>query len=236
MHNSSAHVFEENTGDAPAPATGGDSFPVGAGQSPTQEFIRNALTGGVLCSKCTLGTDGGRDGEIGNPTELSILRASYFAGIDVTGMKNDAEIVAEVPFSSENKFMATVHQPRQENDGITSTDELIVHAKGAPDRMIPLCKYQAKAGLINEKEPINSGYWTQQIAILSSHGLRVLALTRGSVPKASVEKGAQLKADFVNGRDEPWLTIVGLCAIQDPRAPSVSTPSRSLPKLESALP
>jgi len=219
MHNSSAHVFDEDTGDVPTPSTVGDNVPVGAGQSPTQEFIRNALAGGVLCSKCTLGTDGGRDGEIGNPTELSILRASYFAGIDVTGMKNDAEIVAEVPFSSEYKFMATVHQPRKENDGNSPADELIVHAKGAPDRMIPLCKYQAKAGLIDEKEPINNHYWTEQIAILSSHGLRVLALTRGSVPKANVEKGAQLKADFVNGRDEPWLTIVGLCAIQDPPRP-----------------
>jgi len=221
MHNTSAHVFDEDEGadDKPVIAAASDSVPVGAGQSPTQEFIRNALAGGVLCSKCTLGTDGGRDGEIGNPTELSILRASYFAGIDVTGMKNDAEIVAEVPFSSEYKFMATVHQPRKENDGAASVDELIVHAKGAPDRMIPLCKFQAKAGLIDEKEPINREYWTQQIAILSSHGLRVLALTRGSVPKADVEKGAQLKADFVNGRDEPWLTIVGLCAIQDPPRP-----------------
>lgn len=163
--------------------------------------------------------DGGREGEIGNPTELSILRASYFAGIDVTGMKNDAPIVAEVPFSSEYKFMATVHEPNQANDGVESGDEYVCHVKGAPDRMIPLCKYQAKAGMIGDKEPINQEYWTQQIAILSSHGLRVLALTRGSVPKQSISQGQQLKPSFVNGRDEPWLTIVGLCAIQDPPRP-----------------
>ena len=220
MHNTSAHVFdEEGNNTAPVPSTGGDGVPVAAGQSPSQEFIRNALAGGVLCSKCSLGKDGGREGEIGNPTELSILRASYFANIDVTGMKNDAEIVAEVPFSSEYKFMATVHEARMENDGEVTSDELIVHAKGAPDRMVPLCKYQAKAGMINEKEPMNKDYWTQQIAILSSHGLRVLALTRGTVPKSEVEKGAQLKPAFVNGRDEPWLTMVGLCAIQDPPRP-----------------
>jgi len=219
IHNTSAHVFDE-AGDTAAPSSNGDeNVPVSAGQSPSQAFIRSALAGGVLCSKCTLGKDGGREGEIGNPTELSILRASYFAGIDVTSMKNDAEIIAEVPFSSEYKFMATIHKSSVENDGSTSSDELIVHAKGAPDRMITLCKYQAKAGLTDEKEPINREYWTQQIAILSSHGLRVLALTRGSVPKTAVEKGAQLKPSFVNGRDEPWLTIVGLCAIQDPPRP-----------------
>ncbi|EEC43755.1 predicted protein [Phaeodactylum tricornutum CCAP 1055/1] len=179
------------------------SLPVSSGQSPTLEFVRNALAGGVLCSKCTLGKEGGRDGEIGNPTEISILRASYFADINVSGMKEEAPIVAEVPFSSEYKFMATVHEPRVENDGAGNDGSLVVHVKGAPDRMVKLCSTQAKAGLLGEgnKEPINMGYWTEQIAILSSHGLRVLALCRGS------ERG------------EPWLTIVGLCAIMDPPRP-----------------
>ena len=220
MHNTSDHVFDEAEGGEPVAApVGSDSTPVSAGESPSQTFIRNALAGGVLCSKCTLGKDGGREGEIGNPTELSILRASYFAGIDVTAMKDGAEIIAEVPFSSEYKFMATVHEAKEENDGETSNDYYICHVKGAPDRMIPLCKYQAKAGLIGEKEPINKDYWTEQIATLSSHGLRVLALTRGVAPKSEITKGDQLKPSFVNGRDEPWLTIVGLCAIQDPPRP-----------------
>jgi magnesium-transporting ATPase (P-type) len=115
--------------------------------------------------------------------------------------------------------MATIHESRADNDGEVLADEYICHVKGAPDRMVPLCKYQAKAGLIGEKEPIQKDYWTEQIATLSSHGLRVLALTRGTVKKSEVPEGAQLKPGFVNGRDEPWLTIVGLCAIQDPPRP-----------------
>ena len=114
---------------APMPA----DVPVGPGASPSQAFIRNALAGGVLCSKCTIGTNGGRDGEIGNPTELSILRASYFADIDVTCMKNDAPIIAEVPFSSVYKFMVTVHEPNQANDGNGYNGKYVVHVKGAPD-------------------------------------------------------------------------------------------------------
>ena len=197
-----------------------DSTPVGAGVSPSKDFIRQALAGGVLCSKCTLGKNGTREGEIGNPTELSILRATYFADIDVDGMKSTAPIVAEVPFSSEYKFMATVHEARSENDGATVSDnEYIVHAKGAPDRMVKLCSTQFKAGMLSETEPINLEYWTEQIAILSSHGLRVLALCRGSVSKDEVKPGDQLKPEFVNGRAQPWLTIVGLCAIMDPPRP-----------------
>jgi magnesium-transporting ATPase (P-type) len=192
-----------------------------AGKSPDSVYLRTALSGGVLCSKCTLGEGGGRQGEIGNPTELSILRAAYFGGVEVGTMKDGAPLVAEVPFSSEYKFMATIHEPSMENDGKDYMDELVVHVKGAPDRMIPLCKYQAKGGDISKDnlEPIDTSYWVEQIAILSSHGLRVLALTRGTVPKGSIKQGDQLKPEFVNDRSEPWLTIVGLCAIMDPPRP-----------------
>jgi magnesium-transporting ATPase (P-type) len=136
-------------------------------------------------------------------------------------MKSLAPIVAEVPFSSEYKFMATVHEAVAENDGVVPDDEYVVHVKGAPDRMIKLCSHQAKAGLLGEdnKEPINEPYWTEQIAILSSHGLRVLALCRATIKKSTVKPGDQLKPAFVNGRGGPWLTIVGLCAIMDPPRP-----------------
>lgn len=191
------------------------------GESPESAYLRQALAGGILCSKCVLGENGGRVGEIGNPTELSILRAAYLGGVDVTEVKESATIVAEVPFSSEYKFMATVHEPVEANDTSDYLDELVVHVKGAPDRMIPLCKYQAKGGSFAKAdlEPCDELYWIEQIAILSSHGLRVLALTRGSVPRSEVAPGQQLGPDFVLHRGEPWLTIVGLCAIMDPPRP-----------------
>lgn len=115
----------------------------------------------------------------------------------------------------QNKFMATVHESNPENDGPGMEDKLIIHVKGAPDRMVKLCDKQAVAGQIGETEPIQSDFWQEQIAILSSHGLRVLALLRGTLEKGSVSEGEQLKPDFVRDR-EPWLTIVGLCAIIDP--------------------
>ena len=117
--------------------------------------------------------------------------------------------------------MATVHEPNPANDGNGYDGKYVAHVKGAPDRMIKLCKYQAKAGILGEdnKEPIDMSYWTEKIATLSSHGLRVLALCRGAVEKSEVQKGEALKPEFVNGRSEPWLTIVGLCAIMDPPRP-----------------
>jgi magnesium-transporting ATPase (P-type) len=193
----------------------------GAGEHPEIDYLRKSFSGGILCSKCSLGENGGRKGEIGNPTELAILRAAYFGDVDVDGVKDSAPLLAEVPFSSEYKFMATVHEPVEANDTSDYMDKLIVHVKGAPDRMIPLCKYQAKGGSFKEGdlEPCERDYWIEQIAILSSHGLRVLALCRGDVPKSEVKKGQQLGPEFVQERGEPWLTIVGLCAIMDPPRP-----------------
>jgi len=192
-----------------------DTTPVGQGGSPDVSFFRQGLIGGVLCSKCTLGKDGTREGEIGNPTELSILRACYWGGIDVNAAKDASPIIAELPFSSEYKFMATVHESNVTNDGPGMEDKLVIHVKGAPDRMVKLCNTQAVAGNIGETEPINAEMWQEQIAILSSHGLRCLALLRGTLDKGTVEPGDQLKPDFVRDR-EPWLTIVGICAIIDP--------------------
>jgi magnesium-transporting ATPase (P-type) len=197
-----------------------DNLPVADGDSPDLQFIKSALAGGILCSQCVLGVDGTREGEIGNPTEISILRAAYNAGVDVEGLKEKNPIVAEVPFCSSYKFMSTIHEPMAEIDGEGFDGQYIVHVKGAPDSMLSLCSTQAMAGLIGEVEPIRRTYWTEQIAILSSHGLRVLALTRAVIPKSEVKAGDQLGPEFINRRaDRQWLTMVGLCGIQDPPRP-----------------
>ncbi|KAL7489084.1 hypothetical protein ACHAW6_014673 [Cyclotella cf. meneghiniana] len=214
----SLHATADGTGAAPAHPDA--NFPVKNGESPSSEWIQSALSCGVLCSKCVLGEGGGRAGEIGNPTELSILRATYFSGIDIENMKTESPIVAEVPFSSEYKFMATIHEPSPIDQA--PEGKLVAYVKGAPDRMVKLCKNQAKGGVagVDNLEEIDENYWVEQIAILSSHGLRVLGLCRAFIDKDSIKTGDQLGQEFVNGRPEGrWLTMVGLCAIMDPPRP-----------------
>jgi len=218
-HLESEHGKEPASEGKPASSSGGDNNPVPNGASPSTAYLKSVLSGGILCSKCVLGENGTREGEIGNPTELSILRAVYFTGVDIDDMKKSAPVVAEVPFSSEYKFMATVHEPVPEVDGSGLDGKYICHVKGAPDRMVPLCKYQAKAGVVGDNEAMDSAYWIEQIATLSSHGLRVLALCRGVIDKSEVKAGEQLGPEFVNGRSGPWLTMCGLCAIVDPPRP-----------------
>jgi len=228
MHASNEEEVFKAEATEPAAATSdpettktSQTFDADSGAAPDTAYLRRVLGGGILCSKCSLGDNGGRTGAIGNPTELAILRAAFFGNVDVEDVRSSAPQIAEVPFSSEYKFMATVHEAVEENDTNENMDKLVVHVKGAPDRLIPLCKYQAKGGSLKQAdlEPCDKDYWIEQIAILSSHGLRVLALTRGTLEKGSVAKGEQLGPEFVQERGEPWLTIVGLCAIMDPPRP-----------------
>ena len=86
--------------------------------------------------------------------------------------------------------------------------------------MVILCSHQAKGGVISDLEPCDTKYWIEKIAVLSSHGLRVLGLCRGFVPKSSVAPDDSLGPEFVMERAEgKWLTIIGLCAIMDPPRP-----------------
>ncbi len=208
----SLHPTEDDE-DQPKAVVPSADAPFAEGSSPDTAFVKDALACGVLCSKCKLGKNGTREGELGNPTEISILRAAYFSGLDIETMKSDAAFVAEVPFSSEYKFMATIHDTKD-------ADNYTVFVKGAPDRMVKLCTHQAKGGVTSDLEPCDINYWIEKIAVLSSHGLRVLALCQGNVPKSTVAHGDNLGPEFVNGREEgKWLTIVGLCAIMDPPRP-----------------
>lgn len=190
---------------------------VANGASPSLQQIKQGLACGILCSKCVLGAGGHREGEIGNPTEISILRAAYFAGLDIEEMKKTCPIVAEVPFSSDYKFMSTIHEPVESIHGNSIPDgKLVAYVKGAPDRMVRLCEWQATSS--NEDVPIDTHFWLEQIGILSSHGLRVLALCTGTTTREEIGTDGDLGPEFVNGKGS-WLTLVGLCAIMDPPRP-----------------
>ena len=120
--------------------------------------------------------------------------------------------------------MATIHDPLAEIDGAEYDGKYVVYTKGVPDRMVQMCSTQAKGGMMGEanKEPINKEYWMNQVSILSSYGLCVLALCRAEVNKDEVKEGEQLKAEFVKGRGQ-WLKMIGLCAIMDPPHPESFT-------------
>jgi magnesium-transporting ATPase (P-type) len=142
--------------------------------------VRAVLEGGVLCNDSALNEDGGAFTPNGAPTEVSLITAALKAGINLDSLKAAKPRVGSVPFESEHKFMATVHE---------YSGRRVLLVKGAPDRLLPMCSAQLRGDGAAEVEgaglegsaataPLEEGMWVKAQEELSSQGLRVLALCR----------------------------------------------------------
>ncbi len=102
--------------------------------TPVPDFSRLAL-GLCLDSDATVADDGT---VVGDPTEAALVVLAAKLGADAEETRRAYPRLAEVPFDSEYKFMATFH--RATLDGFERTVELV---KGAPDVVLARC---AQAG------------------------------------------------------------------------------------------
>lgn len=71
---------------------------------------------------------------LGNPTEGALLLWLRNNGINYRNLKEDANVVEELPFSTERKYMATVVESAQLGG------KKILYVKGAPEIIRSLCK------------------------------------------------------------------------------------------------
>jgi len=177
------------------------------------EAVRDLLTGTMLCNDSALDYDGKNTfTPVGAPTEVALITGSLKAGLHFDKLKAEHPRVHSVPFESEHKFMATIHQPFAPGEG------RMVFVKGAPDRVMPMCSTQIAGETIadikaKKTEPLDTEMWVKAQEHLSSKGLRVLALCRGEVP--DTEDVAVIDPKYLRKR-EPTFTMVALLAILDP--------------------
>ncbi|KAA0917333.1 cation-translocating P-type ATPase [Dietzia sp. ANT_WB102] len=87
--------------------------------------LRRAAVAMALCNDAIVA-----DGDlVGDPTEGALVVAAEKCGIDVSGLRGACPRIAEVPFDSEYKFMATVNR--------SPKGQLTLHAKGATGALLP---------------------------------------------------------------------------------------------------
>jgi Ca2+-transporting ATPase len=143
------------------------------------------------------------DGEIvGDPTEAALVVLAAKGGIDVDETRRTYPRIAEVPFDSEYKFMATFH----DIDGV-----IRCFVKGAPD--VLLARSSDARGADGKTVPLDGGARDQVMVEndrLASEGLRVLAVGARDFDKATFDPNATL-LDLVQG-----LTLLALVGIVDP--------------------
>ena len=122
--------------------------------------------------------DGGKPTGIGNPTEVALLLWLHSQGIDYMKLKLNVEVLDQIAFSTERKYMATlVHSYILNKD--------ILYIKGAPEIVSGMCNQVATAkGL----EPMRDYQETIEGDLLAfqNQGMRTLGFAYKIVDRSMV--------------------------------------------------
>ena len=159
----------------------------------------------ALCSDAVL-----RDGDIlGDPTEGALVVLAEKGGVDVAALRTERPRMLEIPFDSDNKFMATFHRWTDERGRAV----VRCFVKGAPDVLSARAdRYLGASGVMAFDDAARDRY-DKANAALAEQGLRVMAVGVEDFP-----------AEGFKPADEPEgvldrLVLVALVGIVDPPRP-----------------
>ncbi len=140
----------------------------------------------------------------GSPADNAVFPLATMAGIRPHELQKKHPRIGEIPFSSENKYMATMHSRGNGSN--------IVYVKGAIEKVLGLCLGEMTEN--GETAPIREAETIQKAHSLATEGLRVIALAYKEVPeKPGTAIGSHMNGGFV---------FMGLMAFSDPLRPEVA--------------
>ena len=122
--------------------------------------------------------DGGKPTGIGNPTEVALLLWLHSQGIDYMKLKLNVEVLDQIAFSTERKYMATlVHSYILDKD--------VLYIKGAPEIVSGMCNQVATA---KGPEPMSDFQETIEGDLLAfqNQGMRTLGFAYKIVDRSMV--------------------------------------------------
>jgi len=187
--------------------SGGRDYNVqGVGYDPTGSFIfkgaeinptanqcalAETLKAGFMCNNAKLVRQNSSHVIIGDPTEGALIVSAEKAGIN-----NKLDRLDEIPFESEQQYMATLHQDDREN---------LIFIKGSPEKVLKLCENQLSESCA--VEPVNKEIALEKAGEMASKALRVLAMAYKSVSK---------EKKFLDTEDMNGFIFLGLQGMIDP--------------------
>jgi P-type Ca2+ transporter type 2C len=120
---------------------------------------------------------------IGHPTEISLIQLAQDFEFDIKSIKQKYKRINEIPFSSDLKYMATLHEFNGHN-------KLIV--KGAPEKLFDMCNNQ------------KIEYFKDAADKMTERGLRILAVAEKNDHDFDVKKDLN-KLDLIGliGIEDP---------------------------------
>ncbi len=170
--------------------------------TPEPDFTRLAY-GMALDSDATVSDSGA---VVGDPTEAALVVLAAKLGVDADETRRAYPRLAEVPFDSEYKFMATFHRVPVEGG-----ERVIELVKGAPDVVLARCT--SEGGPLLGSRPIDE---TRSDILAANQemgekGLRVLAFAARLIDDADLPAATKDPMSFTND-----LTFVAMVGIIDP--------------------
>lgn len=170
--------------------------------------LYETLRAGVLCNNATL--PGGLEPQTsGDPMEVALLQAGRAAGLDREALEKKYPRTDEVPFHTERRFMATIHD---QADGTGDGDAgPLVLIKGAPEAVLNMCANQLDGGDGGNRD-LDGDEVLRQNDALAGEGLRVLAMAVG--------RGEEAARAVQEAQPPRLFSFAGLQGMLDPPRPS----------------
>ena len=162
--------------------------------NPSDEVLYEGI---AVNSTAQLDLSGENPQVIGNPTEGALLLWLRGRGMDYRRLRSGVEMIEELPFSTERKYMATVVK--------SAGGRRIIYVKGAPEIVFAMCR--DRAGVTSDE--IEARLFEYQNMAMRTLGFAYQELGPGD---RTIEGGR-----IVSGR----LTFLGIAAISDPVRPDV---------------
>ncbi len=155
----------------------------------TEDSLHLALRIGALCNDAQCDRSKGSATILGDPTEAALIVAAEKAGLDRAVMERDFPRIEEVPFSSETKRMATLHN--------TPEGHAVAYVKGSPAAVLEASvSVLGLHGVTPMSEEARMECRANNDALASS-ALRVLGLAYREVPAQHSEEDLTRELTFV---------------------------------------
>jgi Ca2+-transporting ATPase len=170
--------------------------------SPLPATVEDTLLAMALCTDSEL-----RDGDVvGDPTEGALLVLAEKGGIDTAALRRDKPRVAEVPFDSDYKFMATFHRWTDPS----GREVVRGFIKGAPDVLVGRADRYLGGTEILPLDDATRERYARANTELAEQGMRVLAVGAQDFSPGTVE-AAENPMDLLDR-----VVLVALVGIVDP--------------------
>ncbi len=193
------HLYEvEGSGYEPKGNILFEGLPV---ESKEKRHLIDLLRIGLLCNESDIYEEEGQYKIDGDPTEGALIVSAMKGGLNPEEERERYPQIAIIPFESERGYMATLHRHRGKK---------LVFVKGAPERVIEMCRIDAHGNEVNKKEILHTA------SLLAKQGMRVLAFAYKEVHEDIEELTCKdvERCDAMSG-----LIFTGLQGMIDPPRP-----------------